>query len=247
MTDADHFYRQAAAIPLLDRDEEHRLGAAALNGDQDARNKLVRHNIRLAHKVAAYYKKRNPSFEEPDLVSAGIEGVIRAAESYDPAKGTRFSTYAVIWVRQRVRRHIERTHSRVMRVPHKEAYEYFSGRMTLERRRQYEATHFNSLSMDGPVRTSNDTGNTVSLGESLVDEAANVADQAILATLSQRIREILAGPTITETQETIVYAHAGLVAEPIPLAELAEIMNLSDRRVRSEWESALDEIRRQLG
>lgn len=61
-------------------------------GDRTARNELVEHNLRLvAHIVKKYYAI---SGEQDDLISIGTIGLIKAVESYDLGKKTKFSTYA---------------------------------------------------------------------------------------------------------------------------------------------------------
>lgn len=61
-------------------------------GDRSARGELVEHNLRLvAHIVKKYYAV---SGEQDDLISIGTIGLIKAVESYDMNKKTRFATYA---------------------------------------------------------------------------------------------------------------------------------------------------------
>ena len=61
-------------------------------GDLDARNTLIEHNLRL---VAYIVNKNYPDFNDTDdLISIGTIGLIRAAETFDFTKGHQFSTYA---------------------------------------------------------------------------------------------------------------------------------------------------------
>ncbi len=62
------------------------------NGDIDAKNKLIEHNLRLvAHIIKKYYSN---SSEQDDLVSIGTIGLIKAVSTFNFEKGTRFATYA---------------------------------------------------------------------------------------------------------------------------------------------------------
>ena len=62
------------------------------NGDMAARDKLIRHNLRLvAHIVKKYYAS---STDQEDLISIGTIGLIKAVNSFDNTKGARFATYA---------------------------------------------------------------------------------------------------------------------------------------------------------
>ena len=70
-------------------------------GDQDARNELVRANLRLVAHIARGYSGRG--IDPEDLVSEGYVGLITAAERFDPRFNTRFSTYASYWIKQAIR------------------------------------------------------------------------------------------------------------------------------------------------
>lgn len=60
--------------------------------DENAKNKLIEHNLRLvAHIVKKYYSS---SEEQDDLISIGTIGLIKAVTTFSYKKGTRFATYA---------------------------------------------------------------------------------------------------------------------------------------------------------
>ena len=76
----------------LSREEEGKYLERWLNGDVEARNRLVEHNLRLvAHIVKKYYAQES---EQEDLISIGTVGLIKGISSYQPEKGTRLATYA---------------------------------------------------------------------------------------------------------------------------------------------------------
>lgn len=61
-------------------------------GDLNAKNKLIEHNLRLvAHIIKKYY---SVGYEQEDLISIGTIGLIKAVNSYTTDKGTRLATYA---------------------------------------------------------------------------------------------------------------------------------------------------------
>ena len=61
-------------------------------GSQAARQKLIEHNLRLvAHIIKKYYASQN---DQEDLISIGTIGLIKAIDTFDPAKGIRLSSYA---------------------------------------------------------------------------------------------------------------------------------------------------------
>jgi RNA polymerase sporulation-specific sigma factor len=77
--------------PPLSKAEESILFEKMLQGDGEARDKIIEHNLRLvSHIIRKYYS----SYEYPDeLLSVGSLGLIKAVDSFKPAYGTRFATY----------------------------------------------------------------------------------------------------------------------------------------------------------
>ena len=76
----------------LSPQEEIKTFSALREGDPSAREKLIRHNLRLvAHIAKKYYALPG---EQDDLISIGTIGLIKGISSFDPAKGARLATYA---------------------------------------------------------------------------------------------------------------------------------------------------------
>lgn len=76
----------------LSRKQEEAYFELKEKGDQNARNKLVEHNLRLvAHISKKYYSTTN---DQDDLISIGTIGLIKAVNTFSYEKGTKFSTYA---------------------------------------------------------------------------------------------------------------------------------------------------------
>lgn len=84
----------------LTREEETATASEARAGSHEAVQKLVESNLRFVPVVASKYRNRGLSFE--DLVGEGNLGLIQAAARFDPARGTRFITYAVWWIRKSI-------------------------------------------------------------------------------------------------------------------------------------------------
>jgi RNA polymerase primary sigma factor len=100
--------------PLLTAAEERRLARAIERGDLEAKDRLVRCNLRLVASVARRHVGRGLAME--DLLQEGVVGLIRAAEKFDWRRGTRFSTYAVPWIRQAISQALANT-GRLIRLP----------------------------------------------------------------------------------------------------------------------------------
>jgi len=91
----------------LTRDEEIDLAFKIKQGDKEAFDKLVKHNLRFVITIAKKYRsKTNVSFS--DLISEGNIGLIKAAERFDPNRKTRFSSCAVWWIKASINECIER-------------------------------------------------------------------------------------------------------------------------------------------
>lgn len=98
--------RKAAKLPLLTPHQEKLLGYRTQNGDMDARNKLVEHNLRLVASLIRPYMHRG--LDKDDLFMEGVLGLNCAAETFDPYKGYRFTTYAAQCIKRAVTRAVDK-------------------------------------------------------------------------------------------------------------------------------------------
>ncbi|MEK9174691.1 MAG: RNA polymerase sigma factor RpoD/SigA [Patescibacteria group bacterium] len=99
--DSVGFYFQAIEdIPVLSSGQEHALFLMIQAGDEEARNTLVKHNLRFVISVAKQYSGHGLPLA--DLISAGNLGLITAAERFDGNRGFKFISYAVWWIRQTI-------------------------------------------------------------------------------------------------------------------------------------------------
>jgi RNA polymerase primary sigma factor len=81
-------------------DDRSGQAARVWEGDVASRNRVVQENLGLVIQVARQFVRRGLSLD--DLIAEGNLGLIRAAELYDPGHGTRFSTYAVFFIREAI-------------------------------------------------------------------------------------------------------------------------------------------------
>jgi RNA polymerase primary sigma factor len=101
-------------VPLLNAEEERELGTKIKAGDMQAREHMIRANLRLVVSVAKMYTDRGLSLQ--DLIAEGNIGLMKAAEKFDPEAGCRFSTYGTWWIKQAIRRSLT-NHVKSVRVP----------------------------------------------------------------------------------------------------------------------------------
>jgi indolepyruvate ferredoxin oxidoreductase alpha subunit len=100
----DLYLKEISNIPLLTPEQENELAREVAAGDAKARRKMIESNLRLVANVARKYTGKGLSLL--DLVEEGNLGLIRAVDKFDHTRGTRFSTYAIWWIRQSITRAI---------------------------------------------------------------------------------------------------------------------------------------------
>lgn len=96
------YLREINETSLLSSNDEQELAVAIGNGDIHARDRMVRANLRLVVNIARGYTGKGLGLQ--DLIEEGNLGLLRAVEGFDPAIGTRFSTYASYWIKQSIKR-----------------------------------------------------------------------------------------------------------------------------------------------
>jgi RNA polymerase sigma-32 factor len=107
-----HYFEEIRRFPMLDRREEYKLAKRwREEGDRDAAHKLVTSHLRLVAKIAKSY--RGYGLPIADIISEGHVGLMQAVERFEPAKGFRFATYAVWWIKAAIQEYILRSWSLV--------------------------------------------------------------------------------------------------------------------------------------
>jgi RNA polymerase primary sigma factor len=108
------YLQEIGKTALLTIEEEIMLAKKIRRGDRDARDRMIKANLRLVVKIAMDYK----DFGLPllDLISEGNIGLIKAVERFDPRKGGKLSTYAAWWIKQSIKRALA-NQSKTIRLP----------------------------------------------------------------------------------------------------------------------------------
>lgn len=290
MDDDDDALMASLSEPLLTRDEELALAAAIrighaaqarLETDEtlreadrntleadvqagvDARNELVLRNQGLVGKVARRYFDTGLAFE--DLMQEGQIGLIKAADRYDPEQGTRFSTYAVWWIRQSVGRAVANT-GRMIRLPVNLGQRVMQVRRTGHELAQELGRHASTEEIADRLDWSVDRVNSVSdaavpvvrleelvgpgdskdteLQELLADEnSPQPEEQATSNLLAEQIEQALG--SLGAREEAVLKLRYGFVdGRMYPLSELARKFGLSREGMRQLTNRALEKVRR---
>lgn len=108
------YLREINLTPLLTAEQEKQLAYRIEEGDGEARDQMVRANLRLVVNIARGYSGQGLGLQ--DLIEEGNLGLMRAVEGFDPSMNTRFSTYASYWIKQSIKRALVNT-AKTIRIP----------------------------------------------------------------------------------------------------------------------------------
>lgn len=108
------YLREINETALLTADQEKDLARKIEKGSTEARDQMVRANLRLVVNIARGYTGKGLALQ--DLIEEGNLGLLRAVEGFDPNMNTRFSTYASYWIKQSIKRALVNT-AKTIRIP----------------------------------------------------------------------------------------------------------------------------------
>jgi RNA polymerase primary sigma factor len=238
----------------------------------EARDVMVKSNLRLVVNIAKKYAKRGVPLN--DLVNEGNLGLIRAVEGFDPAMNTRFSTYASWWIKQAIKRSLINSDNTVhipaymveMISRYRETREQFietEGRPPtpeeLAERLEMSVSkvdHIRSAVKAVSAPTGDvDDGSGVGLTEALPDPNSPRPDETLFSEQdADAVTRVLAA--LDDREKTILRMRYGLhdpdgppgeqVFEPMTLKEIGQRIRLTRERVRQIECDALRKIKEQL-
>ena len=112
----EYFKEITKIVQQLDRSKETELWQKAQKGDKKAEEALLKMHLRLVVPIAKRYLRKG--VELMDLIEEGNLGLLQAVQRFDPGKGFRFSTYAVHWIEQYIKRCVDEQLSTIKLPPH---------------------------------------------------------------------------------------------------------------------------------
>ena len=203
---------------LLTEEQEARLSARILQGDERALNRLIEANLRFVVVIARQYQGQGLSME--DLVSEGNLGLMKAARKFDATRGLRFVNYAVVFIRQQIEKAVRKE----------------SDEQRVESTRDGQ-----TRSVDAPLGSKAN----VSLLSVLVNADSPQADQRVYnANLEDAIERSL--QTLNERETIVIDAFFGIGEERQTMAEIAERMSLKRERVRQIRDRAVRRLKKNM-
>lgn len=108
------YLREIGQTALLTPKQEVELARRIKRGDEEARQHMIRANLRLVVKIAHDYARLGLPLL--DLISEGNIGLMKAVKRFDPKKGGKLSTYAAWWIKQSIKRALA-NQSKTIRLP----------------------------------------------------------------------------------------------------------------------------------
>ena len=257
------YLREIGKISLIDAAKERELAKRIEEGDEEAKNILIKANLRLVVSIAKRYIGRSPDLSILDLIQEGNFGLFRAVEKFNWRKGYKFSTYATWWIRQAITRAIA-DQARTIRIPvhmvetiskYKQVLRRLSqdlGREPLpeeiaaEMNMEVEKIHHiqkiaqSTVSFESPV--GDDDGDST-LGDFISDEKILSSDQqAARKILTGQFQEIL--NDLTPKEQKILQMRFGLGDGIVhTLEEVGKEFGVTRERIRQIEAKALEKIR----
>jgi RNA polymerase primary sigma factor len=253
------YLREINETALLTAQEEKQLAYRIEEGDGEARERMVRANLRLVVNIARSYTGKGLGLQ--DLIEEGNLGLLRAVEGFDPGMNTRFSTYASYWIKQSIKRALVNT-AKTIRIP---AYmvellgKWRRATSKLQDELGRPPTHEEiARSLDLPkkklsiikkaIRVYNSTPQTDqtelgwSLDEMLMDSHTKTPDtEMVEADDLHHVLDLLA--KMDQREATVLRMRFGLSDEqPKTLKEIGECLGLTRERVRQIESEALSKL-----
>lgn len=256
------YLKQIRVTPLLNAKEEAQLSRKIKKGDEEARKKMIRANLRFVINIAKRYG--HLGLPLMDMIEEGNIGLMKAVDKFNHRKGFRFSTYAAWWIKQSITRAIaeqvklirtpaylnellvrwkkttERLSQKLKRHP---SNDEIAKKMKLSKRRATQIVSWlatQTSSLDAPV---GEDGQTQVL-DLIEDESVESPDSEISRLMiHERVQDLLGLMSLRERE--ILDMRFGLIdGETRTLAEVAKKIGVSRERVRQVEENALKKLKK---
>ncbi len=254
------YLKDIRPIPLLTAQEEIELSTLVLQGDMEARDKMIRSNLRLVISIAKRYV--NLGVPLSDLIEEGNIGLMKSVEKFDPTRGFRFSTYSAWWIKQGISRAII-DQGKMIRVPVYLNEEILKYKKTVEKlthqlkrtptvpevakRLKVSVDKIRSLvnaiakmsSLDAPIGEDGD-GQV----KDIIEDPNAVAPDQQLEVFFNKERAISFLEMLTDRERKILELRYGLIdGEAHTLADIAKTLGVSRERVRQIEAATIKKIK----
>jgi len=258
------YLKQIDEAPLLSFEEEQEIARRIINdNDPQARERLVRSNLRLVVNIAKKFANRGLALG--DLIEEGNLGLLRAVDCFDPDHGVRFSTYAAWWIKQSIKRALL-AGSQPIHIPtymvelinrwrhvwpeveakmgRKPNFKEMAQAMDLPVRKVkaiYEIVGTLNMGVFGDSADSNE-----SLGETLRDTHTDSPEDTILSDEEKAKLQDQLG-RMDPREARVLALRFGLDgSEPLTLKQIGKVLGLTRERIRQIQRDALDQLNEKM-
>jgi len=252
--------------PFASPNEENKCAVKAFNGDKQAKEELIRRNLRFVISCAKQYMVMGAKLE--DLVNVGNIGIVDAADRFDPTLGFKFISYAVWYIRKEIRQYLN-TNSRVIRLPNNKidaVVKYKNNMSKLEQELQrpveisdmleaYDEYSKEDLELLCELSSNNTVtsldvmvgeDDNTSLSDLLVDTMMGGADDLVIKSdMVVNINKLISLLSFSECKIiTMLYGLDGQA--PRTLADVGEVFEISREAVRQNRDKAFRKIKNKV-
>jgi RNA polymerase primary sigma factor len=255
------YLREVGQVKLLTPQEEIALAKRIQKGDEQAREHMIKANLRLVVKIARDYD--GLGLPLLDLINEGNIGLMKGVERFDPTKGAKLSTYASWWIKQAIKRALA-NQSKTIRLPvhvvdkvaeirraemklrdaldRDPTEDEIASEVNIDPRRvrQYRDAAKAPVSLEAPLGTEDDSDH---VSEVVADmNAAAPYDHVLRESDKELLEEVF--ETLSPREKSILSQRFGLGDEqPKTLEEIGQQFNLTRERIRQIESEALKKLR----
>ncbi|HIG09986.1 MAG TPA: RNA polymerase sigma factor RpoH [Alphaproteobacteria bacterium] len=262
------YMAEIGQFPILRKDEEFTLAKNWLeHEDIDAAHTLVTSHLRLVAKIAMGY--RGYGLPISDLISEGNIGLMKAVKRFDPDKGFRLATYALLWIKASIQEYILHSWSLVKigttsaqkklffnlrRIKNElkvfeekelspEIIKKISQKLVVD---EQEVINMNqriggdySLNASRTIDANKGDWQEVLVDDKSIDQETYVSEKQELDKRKSMLGNAL---SLLSERERIIFSYRRLTDEPKTLEELSKEFNISRERVRQIEVKAFDKV-----
>lgn len=225
------YFKTIAKSNPLSLAEEKELTRRIAEGDTDALNTLVKHNLKIVVTLANRHIGQGVPID--DLIQEGNLGLIEAARRVKPDANTRFITYASLWIRKYLNEAVV-AHGRIVRLPHNQEYDRYKAKVAGE-----EVNNLNSVEIDAPI--GDDSGTTI--GDIMLNGKSDAEFEFEFEHTCYTVKKALT--VLKDRDREVVEAYFGIGKEyamtpdiiserfSLSLVRISQILNYSLKKMKS--------------